>query len=275
MSERSMADTVAVLIPVFEDRGTLSATLRSLDREDVHVVVVVVDDGSTVPLAGLDSFTRHEVVLIRHDVNRGIEHALNTGLDYIAARGIRFVARLDNGDRLVPQRLTKQLAFLDANPGIGLVGSAVEWRDDAGHSRFTRAFPTKHDDIVRAMHHTTALIHPSVTFRTSVLENVGRYSTEYPAAEDLELFWRIARRHRVANLAETLTVTRFDPGGLSIRRRRRQLVSTLRIQLRFFDVGSLASIYGVVKTLGRFVVPYRWIVALKRYAAERREVAAT
>ena len=267
--------TVAVLIPVFEDRGTLAATLRSLDREDVHVIVVVVDDGSAVPLADLDAFTRHDVVLVRHDVNRGIEHALNTGLDWIAARRIPFVARLDNGDRSLPYRLTKQLAFLDAHPGVALVGSAVEWRDDAGCSRFTRAFPTDHDDIVRAMHHTTALIHPSVMIRMSALDTVGRYSPDYPAAEDLELFWRMARRHRVANLAETLTVTRFDPAGVSIRRRRRQLVSTLRLQLRFFDIGSIASVYGIVKTLGRFVVPYGWMVAIKRYATARREVATT
>ena len=267
------AETIAVLVPVLDDRGTLPSTLRSLDHDDVDVVMVVVDDGSATPLAGLAAYTRREVVVLRHEVNRGIEHALNTGLEYIRGRGVGYVARLDNGDRCVPGRLEKQLAFLRSNTAVHIVGSAVEWRDDTGRSRFTRVFPRSHEGIVAALHHTTALIHPSVMFRTSILDTVGTYSTRYPAAEDLELFWRVARRHRVANLSETLVITRFDPLGLSIRRRRRQLVSTLRVQLRYFDPTAVGSYYGIAKTLGRFLVPYGWVVALKRLVGMRREVA--
>jgi glycosyltransferase involved in cell wall biosynthesis len=272
MVERALRDAVAVLIPVFNDDGRLAETVRSTDREEVPVVVVIVDDGSSAAIAIGDAVTPHEVVILRHPVNRGIEHALNTGLEYIRARGIPYVARLDNGDRSLPGRLTRQRAFLAANPSVHLVGSAVEWRDDDGRSRFTRVFPTTHEGIVNALHHTTALIHPSVMFRTAVLDTAGMYSIEYPAAEDLEYFWRIARRHRVANFAETLVITRFDPDGLSMRRRRQQLRSTLRIQLAHFHPVRWTSWYGVAKTLGRFVIPYGWIVAMKRLATRRREL---
>ena len=272
MAERALGDAVAVLIPVFNDHGRLAETVRSTDREEVPVVVVVVDDGSSPAIAIGDAVTPHEVVILRHPVNRGIEQALNTGLEYIRARGIPYVARLDNGDRSLPGRLTRQRAFLAANPSIHLVGSAVEWRDDDGRSRFTRVFPTTHEEIVDALHHTTALIHPSVMFRTAVLDTAGMYSIEYPAAEDLEFFWRIARRHRVANFPETLVITRFDPEGLSMRRRRQQLRSTLRIQLAYFHPARWTSWYGVAKTLGRFVIPYGWIVAMKRLATRRREL---
>lgn len=268
------SETVAVLIPVFNDDGRLGATLRSLDAQGVPVVVVIVDDGSTVPLVvPAESSREREVVVLRHDVNRGIEHALNTGLEYIRRRGIPYVARLDNGDHCAPGRLSQQRSFLDAHPAVSLVGCAVEWRDDAGRSRFTRVFPATHDAIVRALHHTTALIHPAVMFRTSVVQTAGMYSADYPAAEDLEFFCRVARRHRVANLEETLLITRFDPAGVSIRRRREQLRSTLRIQLGFFQPASWASYYGLLKTLGRFAVPYSWIVALKGLASRRRRMA--
>jgi glycosyltransferase involved in cell wall biosynthesis len=277
MPERSpdLSETVSVLIPVFNDDGQLAATLRSLDAQGVPVVVVIVDDGSRVPLVVHEEPSRdREIVVLRHDVNRGIEHALNTGLDYIGRRGIPYVARLDNGDHCAPGRLWRQRSFLDAHPSIDLVGCAVEWRDDDGRSRFTRVFPTTHDAIVRALHHTTALIHPAVMFRTSVVRTVGMYSAEYPAAEDLEFFCRIARRHRVANLEESLLIARFDPAGVSIRRRREQLRSTLRIQLGIFQPTTWVSYYGVLKTLGRYAVPYAWIVALKRLASRRRRMAS-
>jgi hypothetical protein len=207
-------------------------------------------------------------------VNRGIEHALNTGLEWIGRRSIPYVARLDNGDHCAPGRLRRQRAFLETHPSIDLVGCAVEWRDDDGRSRFTRVFPTTHDAIVRALHHTTALIHPAVMFRTSVVRTAGMYSADYPAAEDLEFFCRVARRHRVANLEETLLITRFDPAGVSIRRRREQLRSTLRIQLGFFQPTTWASYYGVLKTLGKFAVPYEWIVALKELGSRRGRMAS-
>jgi glycosyltransferase involved in cell wall biosynthesis len=271
----SSADGVAVLIPVYNDDGRLASTLRSIDADNGPTLVVVVDDGSRVALAIERGCCAHEVVVIRHDVNRGIEHALNTGLRYIHSRGIPYVARLDNGDHCVPGRLARQREFLRQNPQIHLVGSAAEWRDDAGRTRFTRVLPTTHDEIVRALHHTTPLIHPSVMFRTSVIGTAGLYSTEYPAAEDLEFFWRVARRHRVANVAETLVVTRFDPGGISIQRRQTQLRSTLRIQVAHFDPWHWASYFGIVRTLGRLAVPYPMIVGVKRLMSRRTGLVPT
>ena len=82
----------------------LAATLRSLEAQGVPIVVVIVDDGSRVPVVVHEEPSRErEIVVLRHDLNRGIEHALNTGLEYIGRRGIRYVARLDNGDRIVFQ----------------------------------------------------------------------------------------------------------------------------------------------------------------------------
>lgn len=262
--------TVAVLIPVYNDVGRLAATLRSLEGQGVPLVAVIVDDGSLTPISRTMFPPELDVVVLRHTTNHGIEHALNTGLEHIQRLGIDYVARLDNGDRCVPGRLARQRDFLDAHPEVYLVGSAVEWRDDSGRTRFTRSFPTVHEAIVRSLHHTTTLIHPAVMFRTSVVRTVGWYSTDYPAAEDYEFFRRVARRHRVANLPDTLLVTRFDPGGLSMRRRRHQLRSTLRAQLRYFDPWAWTSYVGVVKTVGRFVIPYAWLVGLKGLASREK-----
>jgi glycosyltransferase involved in cell wall biosynthesis len=252
----------------------LSATLGSLENQGVPVTAVIVDDGSTPPVSVDARKFGFDIVVLRSEVNRGIEHALNTGLQYIQRRGFELVARLDNGDVCAPGRLASQRAFLERHPSVYLVGSAVEWRDDRGRSRFTRRFPDKHDQILRALHHTTALIHPSVMFRSSVVSSAGMYSADYPGAEDLEFFWRIAQRHRVANLPDTLVVTRFDPDGLSMRRRREQLRSTLRIQLTVFQPLVWTSYYGILKTLGRFAVPYSWIVSVKALLS-RRGVPAT
>jgi glycosyltransferase involved in cell wall biosynthesis len=264
------AGRIAVLIPVYNEGGRLRETLESLRAQSVAFTAVLVDDGSTPPLHVDVRAYDYPIVVHRMARNGGIETALNAGLELIEDRGFELVARLDVGDRCTPARLATQQAFLDANPDVHLVGSDVEWRHDDGSLAFSLALPASHEEIARALHHTVCLIHPTVMFRTQVLRAVGRYSTDYPAAEDFEFFWRIAKRFQVANVSEVLLVTRYDRNGISVRRRRRQLRSKLRIQLENFRVGEPLSFVGVAKTLALMSVPYGGVVALKRVLSRDR-----
>ena len=264
------AGRIAVLIPVYNERGRLRETLESLRAQSVAFTAVLVDDGSTPPLHVDASAYGYPIVLLRMPRNGGIEAALNAGLEHIEAHGFELVARLDVGDRCTPTRLATQQAFLDRNPDVHLVGSDVEWRHDDGSLAFALTLPSTHREIARALHHTVCLIHPTVMFRTNVLRAVGRYSTNYPAAEDFEFFWRIAKRFHVANVPEVLLVTRFDRNGLSVTRRRRQLRSKLRIQLENFRVADPLSFVGVAKTLALMSVPYGGVVAIKRALSRER-----
>jgi glycosyltransferase involved in cell wall biosynthesis len=258
------AGRIAVLIPVYNEGGRLRETLDSLRAQSVAFTAVLVDDGSTPPLQVDASAYDYPVLLLRQPRNGGIEAALNAGLERIEAEGFELVARLDVGDRCTPTRLATQQAFLDEHADVHLVGSDVEWRHDDGSLAFALALPSTHHEISRALHHTVCLIHPTVMFRASVLRAVGKYSYDYPAAEDFDFFWRIAQRFQVANVPEVLLVTRFDRNGLSVTRRRKQLRSKLRIQLENFRVGEPLSFVGVAKTLALMSVPYSGVVALKR-----------
>ena len=264
------AGRIAVLIPVYNEGGRLRDTLESLRTQSVAFTAVLVDDGSTPPLQVDASAYAYPIVVHRMPKNGGIEAALNAGLELIEAKGFEFVARLDVGDRCTPTRLATQQAFLDERADVHLVGSDVEWRHDDGSLAFSLALPATHHEIARALHHTVCLIHPTVMFRTNVLRAVGRYSHDYPAAEDFEFFWRIAKRFQVANVSEVLLVTRYDRNGISVRRRRRQLRSKLRIQLENFRVAEPLSFVGVAKTLALMSVPYGGVVALKRALSRDR-----
>jgi len=258
------AGRIAVLIPVYNEGGRLRETLESLRAQSVAFTAVLVDDGSTPALQIDASAYDYPILLIRMPRNGGIEAALNAGLDRIEAEGFELVARLDVGDRCTPARLATQQAFLDAHADVHLVGSDVEWRHDDGSLAFALTLPSTHHEISRALHHTVCLIHPTVMFRTSVLRAVGKYSYDYPAAEDFDFFWRIAQRFQVANVPEVLLVTRFDRNGLSVTRRKKQLRSKLRIQLKNFRVAEPLSVVGVARTLALISVPYSGVVKLKR-----------
>jgi glycosyltransferase involved in cell wall biosynthesis len=259
---------LAVLIPVYGDAGRLRSTLDSLleARLPAGLGTIVVDDGSEPPIeadrARYAPLGLHPVRLSR---NAGIVAALNRGLDRARQLGAVYVARLDAGDTVHPERLAKQLAYLESHPEVGIVASDVAFVDERGRRLFRFESPRSDEETRRRMHVNCCLIHPSVMLRMSALEAVGgAYSARYPAAEDYELFFRLLSSTRAASIAEPLTTAIISATGISAARRRAQLWSRLRVQRRHFDARRPESYVGVVLTLVFLALPHRLLTALKR-----------
>ena len=260
---RPDAAEVCVLIPVWKDQAGLDRTLHALGREPFPFDIVVVDDGSPEPIACAARAGTHRITLDRLPRNRGIEHALNAGLRLILSRGHRHVARLDCSDLPMPGRLARQSAFLDANPEVGIVGTWARCVDDDGAYLFTLRLPAEDAAIRRRQRYAPALLHPTVMIRTAVLREVGLYSDRYRTAEDYDLFVRIGRTRRLANIPEVLTEYVVSASGTTARRRRRTLLSRLRVQLANHAWGDPHAYLGLVRTLAFMAVPFGWTVAVK------------
>lgn len=256
-----------VLIPYFNSSAGLIESLASFGSAE-ECDVLVVDDGSEVTpadeSAASAAFTAQgSVTVLRLPRNEGIEGALNAGLDRIAQENYEFIARLDCGDRNIPDRIARQVAFLDAHPEVLLVGGAAEFVDPATGQGFVLRHPTDHEGIAATMRRNSAFVHPAVMFRTAALELVGRYPTDTPAAEDYAFFWRFLRVGRVANLPEVLVTYELNPTGISLSGRRRQLDSRLAVQ-RANDDGTWGAKVGRARTLILRSLPYGPIYRAKR-----------
>ena len=108
------------------------------------------------------------------------------------------------------------------------------------------------------------MAHPSVMLRIDAVLAVGNYRAQYRAAEDLDLFLRLMARYECANLPETGLYYELNEGGISATKRRRQIVSTLRLQARYLNVLNWRDWAGLAKSLLHFVTPYRMLQRIKR-----------
>ena len=104
-------DDVAVLMPAYNGQADVDLTLASFS-ESALIHVLIVDDGSTPPIVA-PAIANMKIEVLRMPQNGGIERALQTGIDALAQRGFRYAARIDAGDRSVPQRLAKQRVFME------------------------------------------------------------------------------------------------------------------------------------------------------------------
>src|SRR4051794_41564980 len=93
-----MTRRTAFLMPVYNPAPEkLARTLDSLMAQSEPADVVIVDDGSRQPIAGMLE-PRDNLKILRLDRNQGITRALNHGLAYVIDAGYEYAARMDCGD---------------------------------------------------------------------------------------------------------------------------------------------------------------------------------
>ncbi|PXW23652.1 glycosyltransferase [Paraburkholderia caballeronis] len=257
----ALAD-VAVLLPAYNGQADVERTLASF-AEDAPVYALIVDDGSTPPIVAPAVNGMH-VEMLRMPKNGGIERALQAGIETLAARGFRYAARIDAGDLAVPQRLAKQRARMETSPALAALGAWTQVVNRAGEPLFMLTPPADPRELRRTRFLRSPLVHPSVMLRIDAVRAVGGYRVAYPAAEDLDLFLRLMERYDCANLPEPGLYYELNEGGISATKRRKQIVSTLRLQMRYFDALNWRDWAGLAKNLLHFVTPYRALQKVKR-----------
>ena len=213
---------ISVLLPVYNAEEALPAALESLltQRTARPFEIVAVDDGSTdatpqVLAAAARRDPRVRPVRLSHG---GLVAALNAGLAH--CRGA-YIARMDADDISLPDRLERQAALLDADPGTGVVSSLVAFGGDAArqagyahHVAWQNRLLT-HRELSLWRFVDAPMAHPSVMFRRELPERFGAYRDgDFP--EDFELWLRwLEHGVRLAKIPETLLVWNDPPQRLS------------------------------------------------------------
>lgn len=265
-----MKDVVCILIPHYNNPAGLYKTLASLNGS-ATLCVLIIDDGSEGEgrpardkIEQVSNPLNAEIIVEYQEINRGIEYVLNKGLDIIRSKHPdSLVMRIDAGDLATHDRIEKQVKFLNKNPDIGLVGSNVEYVNEHGKHLFNLSLPLTHEEIKKRMLLSVPFIHSAVMFRSNLLRQVPYYSTDYPAAEDYDFFLKLISICNTANIPDILTIVEWHNNGISMRRRRQQLNSRLRLILNNFS-WSVNFFRALIRISILIVIPYSLIEKIKK-----------
>lgn len=220
---------VSVLLPVHNAAAHLQATLDSISAQSFgDLEIIAIDDGSTDGSAGILAAHRDpRLRIVRHAANQGLVATLNEGLGL--ARG-RCIARIDADDLMAPDRLSKQMEWLEAHPEIAVLATRVALINADGEpcGTWSTDQETITEGAIRQMlPRTNCIAHPSVMIRREALGAL-RFDPRQKGAEDWDLWLRLmARGARIAKLPEPLTAYRVHASSIMARDKR-----TVPLELR-------------------------------------------
>ena len=231
---------VSVLLPVRNGMPFLPAAIDSVLHQTFDdFELVAIDDGSTDGTAEYLQGLADRRVRVLSSPAPGLALALNAGL--AVARG-SYVARQDADDWSAPDRLARQVAWLDDRPDVGVLATAASFVDARGEtvdSPWTRTVHAQWDaalspeQIARLMPLTCCIFHATVLARTALLREAGGYDHATVPAEDYDLWLRLLPEHRFARLPERLYTVRMHAESSSAVRRAEQTARVIEAKLRY------------------------------------------
>jgi glycosyltransferase involved in cell wall biosynthesis len=243
--------------------GEAIASIQSQTFADYEFIIV--DDGSDDGTAEI--LSRHaakdpRIVLLHHD-NRGLTRSLNRGVK--AARA-DLVARQDADDLSLPERLARQVAFMDAHRHVLLLGTAAF--DGSAQGR-TPARITDRSRLGESIYLHNPFAHTSVMFRRTDWLALGGYDESFDTSQDFELWMRFAERGAIDMLEDPLVVRRLQEQSISRRKRLRQVRNGFRARLMHPRHGTLRALTATAYQALSSSAP-DWLIATVRAARGRR-----
>ncbi len=216
MQDAGSAPLVDVLLPVYNGAATIAESVESLLQQTVtRLRILVVDDGSTDATAEiLACLSRRDPrVVVITQPNGGIVEALNNGLSHVIAP---FVARQDADDISFPDRIARQLAAFEADPGLVAISGSCIHINAAGEETGSRYDIPDTDaaDNQSLPAIEPYLLHPFLMVRSEAFAAAKGYRYVFNS-EDTDLYWRLREIGRLKNFPEALGKMRVHAGSIS------------------------------------------------------------
>jgi len=205
------APRVSVLTPIYNTnpehlREMIESILAQTFSDFEFLILNDSPDNREIEKIVLEYAKRDKrVKYAKNDKNMGITPSRNKLLKM--ARG-EYIAIFDHDDISVPDRLEKEVAYLDKHPSVGVVSG---WLQYFGTDNFVSKNPES-DNTIRAMLcHNCCVAHTAAMIRTSVLiDNNIEYEEFYSPAEDYRLWAQLMDVTHFHNLQEVLVKYRWN-----------------------------------------------------------------
>lgn len=193
---------VSVLMSVFNGAPYLREAIASILNQTLgDYEFLIINDASTDGTQDiLKQYNDPRIKIVLNTENLGVARSLNIGLQMASGE---YIARMDADDISVPHRFATQVQFMDANPEVGICGAFMS----KSGSQKLFVYPVSEDQIRVALLFRTPFGHPTIMLRKNAMCGM-LYNEEIGPSQDYELWTRLLRKTKPANIPEVLVLYR-------------------------------------------------------------------
>ena len=198
---------VTVLMSVYNGEKYLREAMESiLNQTFTDFEFLIINDGSTDRTAEiLQSYDDPRIKIINNEENMGLTKSLNKGL--LIARG-DYIARQDADDISMLERLGKEIDFLETHQDYAVVGTFAKILNKNSDVIHRGDMPIENAQIREFLKRDNCIAHGSAMIRKKCLRDVGHYDESMARSQDYDLWLRLSKKYRLANIPEYLYMWR-------------------------------------------------------------------
>jgi len=226
---------VSVILPVYNCERFIGQAIESiLNQTYKNIELIVIDDGSNDDsLKIINSYLYDSRLIVISRENKGLVYSLNEG---IALANGKYIARMDADDISMLDRVEKQVGFFTKNHDVAIVGSRIILIDENSREVAKCHRPLSNPAIQSYFYYGSALAHPSIMYNLNVLSKneIYYFPEDYPA-EDLGLFLRISKQHKICNIRKPLLKYRLTEAGISNTNKKKQQDKSSQLRVSHFS----------------------------------------
>ncbi len=233
---------VTVLMSVYNGEKYLHEAIDSIVNQTFRdFEFLIINDASTDRTSEiLKSYQDPRIRIINNEKNIGLTRSLNKGLK--VAKG-EYIARMDADDISTPDRLDKQVAYMDNHPEKALLGGTAIVINGKGNTASRWHLLTEPGLLRWSLLFSNQFIHSAVVLRSALLRTLRlNYDCALSCVQDYDLWQRISRYASVANLGDVVIYRREHQENISTRNSQEQK------KTRFMVIGR-----GVSELLGHSI----------------------
>ncbi len=257
---------ISVIMSVCNGEKYLKGAIESILNQTFRdFEFIIIDDSSTdrTPEILKEYARKNErIKIITNSENIGLTKSLNEAIKQ--AKG-KYIARMDADDISEPERLEKQVQFMENNPEMVLCGTLGWIINKKGEKIKEKNLKINYNEIKKKLLFNNQFIHSTLFLRKDILNKEGFYDESFEKSQDYDLVLRLASKYQVANLPIYLIRWRVDDKSLSWSNRRQEL-SAIRarwLAITRYGYPKLIGLLHIILRIGWLCLPRS--IKMKRY----------
>ena len=209
---------ISVILCTYNDENYIKAAVDSvLSQTYPYFEIIIVNDGSTDNTLQYINGIKDNRVKVINKPNTGLADSLNVG---IKTARYSWIARMDGDDISLPNRFEEQVKLIKT--GAAVIGGQFYVIDENSERKSVRPSHNPTTSLrskLYVMMGWNPLAHPSALINKCILDSVGGYDSNFVASQDMDLWFRIAKNHKIINTKEVVLLYRKHSKNISNERK--------------------------------------------------------